>query len=375
MTRLLEGCRGAGRPGRGGEIAHGPARGGPACWRGPLAGSRGTPALLALPAACRGALAPYVPPPERPACPSPRPAQQELFAGEAALAAAVGLNSADDNLPYSTAELNAPEYSTDDFRMFSFKVRRAVRRGRGAACDAMPHGPRRTHCAAAHPPTLPPSSRRWHAAASATCTTGGRARLRTPPRTRAAATRACTSTCRCPARSTSAGSASGGRGMCRVGGGGADWGLLGWLGAGGSVAGGRSAPGRRLPSPTAAPPPSDLACPAAGRRGDTCPYSHGVYECWLHPAKYRTQLCKEGPHCRRPVCFFAHSVLDLRQPTHVWDGNTFEVRGAAGAGAGRAAGGAQAGSCCAGWATPQLVGCAFQCAVQQPRPPQHSSAL
>jgi hypothetical protein len=56
-------------------------------------------------------------------------------------------------------------------------------------------------------------------------------------------------------------------------------------------------------------------------RGDACSYSHGVYECWLHPAKYRTQLCKEGPHCRRPVCFFAHSVVDLRQPTHLWDGN------------------------------------------------------
>lgn len=41
-----------------------------------------------------------------------------------------------------------------------------------------------------------------------------------------------------------------------------------------------------------------------------------MYECWLHPAKYRTQLCKEGPNCRRPVCFFAHSVLDLRQPSH-----------------------------------------------------------
>jgi len=53
-------------------------------------------------------------------------------------------------------------------------------------------------------------------------------------------------------------------------------------------------------------------------RGDTCPYSHGVYECWLHPAKYKTQLCKEGPRCKRPVCFFAHSVGDLRQPTHVF---------------------------------------------------------
>ena len=38
-------------------------------------------------------------------------------------AASAGLNCADDRLPYSTAELNAPEYSTDDFRMFNFKVR------------------------------------------------------------------------------------------------------------------------------------------------------------------------------------------------------------------------------------------------------------
>jgi hypothetical protein len=54
---------------------------------------------------------------------------QDLFAGEAALAAAaaVGMNSADESLPYSTAELNAPEYSTDDFRMFSFKVRPRAR--------------------------------------------------------------------------------------------------------------------------------------------------------------------------------------------------------------------------------------------------------
>lgn len=53
-------------------------------------------------------------------------------------------------------------------------------------------------------------------------------------------------------------------------------------------------------------------------RGDGCPYSHGVYECWLHPAKYKTQLCKEGPRCSRPVCFFAHTVPDLRQPTHMF---------------------------------------------------------
>ena len=56
-------------------------------------------------------------------------------------------------------------------------------------------------------------------------------------------------------------------------------------------------------------------------QGDSCTYSHGVYECWLHPAKYRTQLCKDGGQCRRPVCFFAHSVPELRSPTYTWDGN------------------------------------------------------
>ncbi|DBA74465.1 TPA: hypothetical protein ACH3X2_000930 [Trebouxia sp. C0005] len=53
--------------------------------------------------------------------------------------------------------------------------------------------------------------------------------------------------------------------------------------------------------------------------GDACTYSHGVYECWLHPAKYRTQLCKDGAQCRRPVCFFAHSVSELRSPTYTWE--------------------------------------------------------
>lgn len=123
---------------------------------------------------------------------------------------------------FAASELNAPEYSTDDFRMFSFKVSRCGKR--------FVHDWR--SCPFAHPTE--------------------NARRRDP----------------------------------RV--------------------------ARYLPVP----------CPDYKRgicmRGDACPYSHGVYECWLHPAKYRTQLCKEGPACRRPVCFFAHSVADLRQPTHVW---------------------------------------------------------
>lgn len=53
--------------------------------------------------------------------------------------------------------------------------------------------------------------------------------------------------------------------------------------------------------------------------GDACPYSHGVYECWLHPSKYCTQLCKDGEACRRPVCFFAHSPQDLRQADTQFD--------------------------------------------------------
>lgn len=48
------------------------------------------------------------------------------------------------------------------------------------------------------------------------------------------------------------------------------------------------------------------------RKGDSCEFAHGVFECWLHPARYRTQPCKDGPHCKRRVCFFAHSPEQLR---------------------------------------------------------------
>mmetsp|Transcript_39590 Transcript_39590/g.112267 ORF Transcript_39590/g.112267 Transcript_39590/m.112267 type:complete len:467 (+) Transcript_39590:196-1596(+) len=47
--------------------------------------------------------------------------------------------------------------------------------------------------------------------------------------------------------------------------------------------------------------------------GDACSYSHNVFEAWLHPQKYRTQLCKKGSLCDRDVCFFAHSEAELRQ--------------------------------------------------------------
>ncbi|XP_042431467.1 zinc finger CCCH domain-containing protein 2-like [Zingiber officinale] len=65
---------------------------------------------------------------------------------------------------------------------------------------------------------------------------------------------------------------------------------------------------------------SGVGCPAfrkgAGgcERGDSCEFAHGVFECWLHPDRYRTQPCKDGPACRRRVCFFAHTPEQLRVP-------------------------------------------------------------
>lgn len=47
-------------------------------------------------------------------------------------------------------------------------------------------------------------------------------------------------------------------------------------------------------------------------RGDNCPYAHSVFELHLHPARFRTQLCTMGASCRRPVCFFAHTLAELR---------------------------------------------------------------
>uniref|UniRef100_A0A0A9E0J0 C3H1-type domain-containing protein n=1 Tax=Arundo donax TaxID=35708 RepID=A0A0A9E0J0_ARUDO len=61
---------------------------------------------------------------------------------------------------------------------------------------------------------------------------------------------------------------------------------------------------------------SGAACPdfrkGGCKRGDACEFAHGVFECWLHPARYRTQPCKDGTACRRRVCFFAHTPDQLR---------------------------------------------------------------
>lgn len=59
-----------------------------------------------------------------------------------------------------------------------------------------------------------------------------------------------------------------------------------------------------------------IACPGFRNgkcnRGDACEYAHGVFEYWLHPARYRTRACNAGRYCQRKVCFFAHTPDQLR---------------------------------------------------------------
>jgi len=38
-----------------------------------------------------------------------------------------------------------------------------------------------------------------------------------------------------------------------------------------------------------------------------------LFEYWLHPKRYRTEMCQFGAACTRPVCFFAHGEHQLRQ--------------------------------------------------------------
>lgn len=66
-------------------------------------------------------------------------------------------------------------------------------------------------------------------------------------------------------------------------------------------------------------PHAGVACPRLKQDGrcafgDACPYAHSIFEYWLHPSRFRTQLCKEGSTCKRYLCFFAHSVEELRVP-------------------------------------------------------------
>ncbi|CAL1405586.1 unnamed protein product [Linum trigynum] len=67
-------------------------------------------------------------------------------------------------------------------------------------------------------------------------------------------------------------------------------------------------------------PYSAVACPwfrnGACPNGDLCDFAHGVFEYWLHPARYRTRPCNSGPFCQRKVCFFAHSPDQVRPDNH-----------------------------------------------------------
>ncbi|KAL5540491.1 hypothetical protein UlMin_043085 [Ulmus minor] len=82
---------------------------------------------------------------------------------------------------------------------------------------------------------------------------------------------------------------------------------------------------------------SCVPCPdfrkGACRRGDMCEYAHGVFECWLHPAQYRTRLCKDGTNCARRVCFFAHTPDELR-PLYVSTGSAVPSPRGGGSGGG-----------------------------------------
>lgn len=53
---------------------------------------------------------------------------------------------------------------------------------------------------------------------------------------------------------------------------------------------------------------------ASCSKGDTCGCAHSVYELWLHPDRFRTQMCLHGQACTKPLCFFAHSAAELRSP-------------------------------------------------------------
>lgn len=69
---------------------------------------------------------------------------------------------------------------------------------------------------------------------------------------------------------------------------------------------------------------ASLPCPdtmqgGSCARGDACAYTHSVQEYWLHPDRYKTQMCKNGAHCNRPLCFFAHRADDLRFPEPTTD--------------------------------------------------------
>jgi hypothetical protein len=63
-----------------------------------------------------------------------------------------------------------------------------------------------------------------------------------------------------------------------------------------------------------------IACPSMRHGGgcdlgQACPFAHNPLEYWLHPSRFRTQLCPDAFACRRAVCFLAHNPEELRLPS------------------------------------------------------------
>ncbi|GBF98930.1 hypothetical protein Rsub_11722 [Raphidocelis subcapitata] len=73
-------------------------------------------------------------------------------------------------------------------------------------------------------------------------------------------------------------------------------------------------------------------------RGDECPCTHNLFEYWLHPDRFRTCICEQGPNCNRPICFFAHAE-DERRPLPEGSSDPATLPGAQPSGRGGGGGG------------------------------------
>jgi hypothetical protein len=40
---------------------------------------------------------------------------------------------------------------------------------------------------------------------------------------------------------------------------------------------------------------------------------HGILELWLHPKRFHTRMCDASDACPHKVCFFVHSLAQLRR--------------------------------------------------------------
>ncbi|GMP71068.1 hypothetical protein CsSME_00029625 [Camellia sinensis var. sinensis] len=59
------------------------------------------------------------------------------------------------------------------------------------------------------------------------------------------------------------------------------------------------------------------------KKGDACEVAHGVFEYWLHPGRYRTQPCKDGPRTPGSVESYDGSPLRLAMEGSCAKGLTF----------------------------------------------------